>query len=220
MSLLQLGTSVHLWYNGCMSKTKIEYSGEYSTGSNLIRTIIYHYDEGEKLLGMYEVWATKEAINTNFPSKDLDFNEKVRSNAIEAFENILKHNEENNKNDTAVFMDVSKPPKYGNYKEFPGAIADIEPTVRTNVSMPGSMYAWLRVQSAKQNSNISEAIKQTVSDYQTIKCPKCGSNHVERTGFAHGVGTGLALPPAIHKQYRCLDCNNLFHYPSLTKNNE
>ncbi len=200
-----------------MTKTKIEYSGEYSTGSNIQRTIIYHYDEGEKLLGMYEVWATKDHINKKYPSKDLNFNEKIRSNAIDAFEGILKHNEEDNKKDTAVFLDVGKAPKYGNYREFPGVIADIEPTIRTNVSMPENMYAWLRVQAAKENSNISEVIKQAVRDYQTILCPKCASNHVVRTGFAHGVGSGPTPPPAIHKQYECLDCKNLFHYPSTDR---
>lgn len=212
---------MQLCYNGYMAQIKIEYSGEYTTGSNLIRTIVYHYDKGERLLGMYEVWATKDLINKNFPSKDLDFDEKTRSNAIEAFEDMLKHNEKNNKNDTAVFLDVDKPPKYGNYREFPGSIADIESTVRTNVSMPENMYAWLRVQAAKENSNISEVIKQAVREYQTIVCPKCGSNHVVRTGFAHGVGaTGLKLPPTIHKQYQCLDCKSLFHFPSMDRKNK
>lgn len=207
-------------YPVSMTKPKIEYSGEYSTGSNIIRTIIYHYDEGERLLGMYEVWATKEFINKKFPSKNLSFNDKVRSNAIDAFEDTLKHNEEEKKNDSAVFLDINKAPRYGNYREFPGVIADIEPTIRTNVSMPEAMYAWLRVQAAKENSNISEVIKKVIRDYQTILCPKCGSNHVVSTGFAHGVGTGPTPLKATFKQYECLDCKNLFHYPSMSKNDE
>jgi len=204
-----------------MSKKKggpeIKYLGQYAAGSNLHRVIVYHYDEGQRLLGMYEVWATKEAIESKYPYEKLKFEEKLRSFAIDGFEDIIKQNEENSTKHTAVFFDKGKNPKYGNYREFPGVLGNIDPTVRTNVSMPESLYRWVRVQAAKKGTSISEVVSQALVNHKEIVCPKCGSDNVTRTGLAHGVGTGSAIPRAISKQYQCLDCNKFFNYPKLSK---
>lgn len=45
-----------------------------------------------------------------------------------------------------------------------------------------------------------------------LKCPKCQSVKVSKTGFGHGIGTG-GIPPITYIQYRCGDCEELF-YPN------
>jgi len=51
-----------------------------------------------------------------------------------------------------------------------------------------------------------------------LKCPKCGSKKIIKTGLSHGVGTGPVLPKAISEQYQCLRCEHYFNYPKLTSN--
>lgn len=196
---------------------KIKYSGQYAVGSNLFRVIIYHYDEGERLLGMYEVWATKGFIESKFPSGDLKFNERLRAVAIDGFEELIKYNEENSTRYSAVFYDTNKSPKYGNYREFPGAISNIDPTVRTNVSMPESLYGWVRIQAAKERSSVSEVINQALADRKEIICPNCGSDNVYKTGLSHSVGVGPKISKHKSYQYECLDCKKLFNYPRFWK---
>lgn len=198
-------------------KPEIEYSGQHSPGSKLSRVIINHYDEGERLLGMYEVWATKEAVANKFSDARIKFDEKLRSCAIDGFEDILKHNEENSTNHTAVFIDKNKPPKYGDYRKFPAMLSKIDPTIRTNVSMPESLYRWVRIQAAKENSSVSGVINQALTSHKEMACPKCGGNNVKKTELSHGVGSGKVPPKAISKQYQCLDCKNFLNYPRLSK---
>jgi len=189
--------------------------GQYSAGSNLYRVIVYHYNAGEALIGMYEVWATKEAIENNYPNKNLKFDDKLRSIAIDGFEELIKYNEEESKTHSAIFYDKNKSPKYGNYREFPGILTDIDPTTRTNISMPESQYQWIRLQAAKDNCSTSEVVNQIISNHREIKCPKCKGNNVKKTGLAYGIGMGENIPKSNMKQYECLDCKNLFNYPSI-----
>lgn len=51
-----------------------------------------------------------------------------------------------------------------------------------------------------------------------IKCSKCGSENVSKTGLSHGVGTGSAIPAPISKQYQCLDCKEFSNFPKLSNN--
>ncbi len=197
--------------------TEIKYLGQYSSGSRLFRVIVHHYDEGGSLLGMYEVWATKEAVIDKHSGVGMKFEDKLRSCAIDGFEDILKKNEENSTNHTAVFLNKNKPPKYGDYRKFPGVIKSIDPTIRTNVSMPESLYGWVRIQAAKEGSSVSEVISQSLISHKEIICPACGCDNVKKTGLSHGVGSGVVPPKAISKQYQCLDCQDFFNYPRLSK---
>ncbi len=197
-------------------KAEIKYLGQYAIGSNLFRVIVYHYDEGHRLLGTYEIWATKEVIKDKHPGSSLKFNEKLRSFAIDGFEELIKYNDEKSTKHTAIFFNKNKPPKYGNYREFPGVISDIDPTVRTNVSMPESLYQWVRLQAAKERSSVSEVTSQALSDRREIACPSCGGNNVGKTGLSHGVGAGPKPPKCASKQYECLDCKEFFSYPRLS----
>ncbi len=51
-----------------------------------------------------------------------------------------------------------------------------------------------------------------------VKCPKCGSKNVGKTGFSHGVGSGPVLSASISKQYQCSDCKEIFNNPKLFEN--
>ena len=51
-----------------------------------------------------------------------------------------------------------------------------------------------------------------------IKCPKCGSKNVSKTGLSHGIGAGPVIPVPISKQYQCSDCKEFFNFPKLSNN--
>ena len=53
-----------------------------------------------------------------------------------------------------------------------------------------------------------------------LKCPKCGSKKLTKTGLSHGVGTGPVFPKPISKQYQCSECEHYFNFPKLSKDEE
>ncbi len=193
---------------------KIRYMGQYSEGSSLYRVIVEHLDSDQKLLGTYEIWLTKDFIDLKYPNIKIDLDTKLWESAVAGFEELIKYNENNSKKYSGVFYDKNKFPKYGNYREFPGVLGGIDPTVRTNVSMPESQYRWIRLQAAKENRSISEIVNQIIKNHREITCPKCKGNNTKKTGLSYGLGTGKNIPKNNIKQYECLDCKNLFNFPS------
>jgi hypothetical protein len=202
-----------------MTAPKIEHAGQYKTGSKLHRIIVSHKDAGKRLLGRYEIWGAWDTIVREYSKFDMNDNEMERKFAIDEFEALVEKNAEENTNYTGVFVPFHGDKVYGIDREFPGKIAekDKDPTVRTNISLTENQYQWARLQAAKENTNVSEVIREALVNLENIECPHCKSSHARKTGFAHGIGTGPKLPDPISKQYECLDCKKLFNYPRSSK---
>lgn len=159
-------TCTRVCYTVAMEKQLIEYSGAYKVGSKLKRVIISHFDEGKRLLGRYEVWMDWDAVLERYGTVGWTDEDLERTFAIAEFEELLKINDEKDKKYTGVYVPYQGEKYYGDSKEFPGVIDNIDPNVRTNISVPKTVFEWLRLESAKENSSISEVVIKALQKYK------------------------------------------------------
>ena len=148
-----------------MKNTSIEYAEPYRTGGELFRIIIHQYDESKKLMGTYEIWATQEAIEDELEIAGSPSRKQLSEYGARIFEKWMDETD-NQPEQNGLFAIKKDDIRYGDYNTFPGSVWKPEPMVRTNISLPQSLYKWLRVKSAKSNKSISELIRQSIVNYK------------------------------------------------------
>lgn len=149
-----------------MKKPTLEYAAPYRTGGELYRVIIHQYDESNKLMWMYEIWGSLEAIEDRLGLNKAPTQSDLYRFGVEIYEERLKDKDYKIPEWEGAFVTNKSGVRYGDYRTFPGSMMDPDPLVQTNISIPSSLHAWLKLEAAKNKRSISEVIRLALDKYR------------------------------------------------------
>lgn len=144
-----------------------KYAAPYRTGGELFRVIIHQYDESNKLLWVYEVWASLEAIEDHLRLQKYPNKADLQKFAWEIYSQRLKDTNYRIPDSEGAFVTNESGIRYSDYRTFPGSMMDPDPLVQTNISIPSSLHKWLKVRAASGSKSISEVIRIALDEYRS-----------------------------------------------------
>lgn len=149
-----------------MKRPTFHYAAPFRTGGELYRVILHQYDESNKLMWTYEVWASLEAIEDRLTLKGSPKKSDLQKFAWEIYNRRLRETNYRIPYSEGAFVTNESGVRYGDYRTFPGSMADPDPLIQTNISIPRSLHKWIRFKAAEDSTSISEVIRSALVDYQ------------------------------------------------------
>lgn len=141
---------------------KIEYLGQYQTGGELYRSIIYALDSQGRLIREFEIWFTHEVVEDHLHIKKSPTESELYRFATETFARWTHSNEPKF---SGLF--VSNKGKFeGNPQFWPGALKGADPVKKTAISLPESLLRWSKLEASKQRVSFSEIIRKALVQFK------------------------------------------------------
>jgi len=151
----------------------------HRTGGKLYRIFIHRYDEQKNHIGVYEIWATLEAVKsrTHGLLNDNPLPSQLNKFAKDFYEHRLDEKNYDLSTETGAFI-TDTGVTYGNadtFSEKMTQIAQNDSYIQTNISLPSSLHEWLKMEAVQGKKSLSEIIRLALLQYKkdTFICTNC-----------------------------------------------
>ena len=145
---------------------KVVHWEPFRTGGELIRIILNARHPTTGIQEVFEIWVMKDVIQDEIGIDRSPTPEDVSVYATAFFEQWM-----DDVNNNPVFHGAFVTPtsvEYGDYRQFPFSMmeSDLDPYIRTNISVPKSLYEWTKVRTVQDSCSLSEIVRRALAEYR------------------------------------------------------